>query len=333
MTKLCWICGNPADSREHKFKKTDVERAGGAWSLAERPSLLNHEGLSVIQGPRADSVKFGKVLCTPCNTTRSQPWDKAYEIFSGWVNDAGSGLMTMETLDFEGIFGAASQQAVLNLLKYLLKHFGCQLADRDYTIPFDLADLFDRSDLAPFQVSFARNRYWYEFERGGSGLCGNFAMFGTISRSTGRISPPYLSGIQIGCLDIVYRYGDFEAYPWEGQQFSAPLKAIDLGLYDQNSGQPHFHSELPPGAAEFTIGGRRFLAPLLSPQQRAQINAMPSLSADNTYVANLDACLGVITVLMGWFYPEIDREFLENNLTPPEMNDLLRAFHLNTFGG
>lgn len=333
MTKPCWICGAPADSREHKFKRTDVTRAGGDWSLGERPSLLNDKGLSLIQGSDSKKVKFGKVLCTPCNTTISQPWDKAYEVFSDWIVNAAASLMTMEALDFGKIFGATYQYDVLNLLKYLLKHFGCQLSDRDYTIPTNLPELLARDDLAPFTVTLARSQHWYGIERGSSGLFGNFAMFGQICQSTGRASPPYVSGIQIGCLDIVYRYGDIAAYPWEGPRFSAPVKIIELGLWQAQAGQPHFDNGLPPDAAEFFIGGKKYFAPLLSPQQRAQIAAMPTPSAEKTFEKNLNACLDVVVALMAMCYPEINRKLLENNLTLPEMNGVLKAFHLRSFGG
>ena len=143
--------------------------------------------------------------------------------------------------------------------------------------------------------------------------------------------PP--SGIQIGCLDLVYRYGDMAAYPWEGHRFSAPVKTIELGLYQAEAGQPHFHNDLPPDAADFIIGGKKYVAPLLSLQQRAQINAMPYPSAEKIFEANLDACFDVVAVLMAMTYPEIDRMFLENNLTLPEMNNVLKAFHLLSFGG
>lgn len=77
MTKLCWICSGPAETREHKFKKTDVDRAGGGWTLGERPHFFGANGLSVIRGPDSKLVKFVKVLCQNCNSARTQPYDNA----------------------------------------------------------------------------------------------------------------------------------------------------------------------------------------------------------------------------------------------------------------
>ena len=259
MTKQCWICGAPAVTREHKFKKTDVARAGGEWAFEERPFFLGKDKFSRIPAPDSKLVKFGKVLCQHCNCAGTQRYDKAYDQFLEWVSTSSRNAMSLDRIDFEAIYGAVWQEGVLCLLKYFLKHFGCVLSDRGYTIPLDLTDLFDRNDTAPFFVSFARNSHWFKFERSGNGPLGNFPMLGMLSESTGLVHQPYISGVLIGCLDIIYGYGDLDSYSWEGARISAPCKSVSLGLYNQNAGHPHIIAGFPPQPREFTIGHKVYL--------------------------------------------------------------------------
>jgi hypothetical protein len=89
----CWICGNLADSREHKFKRSDVAQSSKTWAPNDQPYYFGEGGSRRIQGPGSELVKFEKILCHRCNTTRTQPFDRAYERFTEWVNRKGNFLM------------------------------------------------------------------------------------------------------------------------------------------------------------------------------------------------------------------------------------------------
>jgi hypothetical protein len=80
--RSCWICGNPADSWEHKFKRSDVAQSSKTWAPDDQPYYFEEAGSRRIQGPGSDLVKFDKVLCRRCNTTRTQPFDRDYERFA-----------------------------------------------------------------------------------------------------------------------------------------------------------------------------------------------------------------------------------------------------------
>src|SRR5205807_8453472 len=103
-------------------------------------------------------ANFGKVLCGDCNSARTQPFDRAYEVFSEWVHDTNHHIMTLRHLDFSSIYGTDFEPAVLNLQKYFVKHLGCRLASDHYHIPAGLAPSLWTEHLQPFEISFARSR-------------------------------------------------------------------------------------------------------------------------------------------------------------------------------
>jgi hypothetical protein len=81
----CWWCGAPADSREHKFKRTDLARMMEAPSDYLMWGGTHAERMSKITGTRSGAVKFPAHLCTACNNERSQPFDGAYDQLADFV--------------------------------------------------------------------------------------------------------------------------------------------------------------------------------------------------------------------------------------------------------
>jgi hypothetical protein len=75
----CWICGGLANSREHKFKKSDLIRSSTTWAPDDQPYLVAGGMQRRIPSPNSKIATFGKVLCSDCNSTRTQPFDRAYE--------------------------------------------------------------------------------------------------------------------------------------------------------------------------------------------------------------------------------------------------------------
>jgi hypothetical protein len=212
----CWICGNPADSREHKFKKSDVAQAGKTWAPSDRPHFVNASGRHRIRGPDSQLVKFEKVLCRKCNNTDTQPFDRAYERFAEWVNQKGLALITETHIDFAKIYGSAFQEGVSNLMKCFAKHLGCRIASENYTMPSNLASSLKTADLRPFEVSLTRNSQVVGYSMRGPGVLHNFPTLGRYSPSTGDVHAPYLSGMIVGYLDVIYRYEEALRYAWEG---------------------------------------------------------------------------------------------------------------------
>jgi 5-methylcytosine-specific restriction endonuclease McrA len=78
----CWICGELADSAEHKIKKSDIVKINGTGSSKKGEVLLQQgDSLLPLQGSNSKLVKYDKILCSSCNNGFTQPFDKAHECF------------------------------------------------------------------------------------------------------------------------------------------------------------------------------------------------------------------------------------------------------------
>jgi hypothetical protein len=276
-----------------------------------------------IQGPNSQLVKFGKVLCQACNTTRTQPFDLAYERFADWVNHKGAALMNEAQIDFVEVYGSSFEEGVLNLLKYFAKHLGCRIASDDYISPPNLAPSLAGTNLAPFEVSFARNAEIAGFDVRGMGVLNNFPLMGTVSAAGGVPHHPYVSGMVVGYLDVIYRYGHRPRFPWEGDPVVPSNRTVRMGEYMR--GAPHLSKGDIPGPnniRKIKIGATEFSIPVLSIEHLRYIRSFDLPRADMTFQQNLQARLRVAHAILSPLYPEVTLSFLEENLTIPESDAL-----------
>jgi hypothetical protein len=132
----CWWCGKSADSREHKHKRTDITNVFKDFS--GNPIIIKDGKEFDLKSPKSKKLKFGKILCQDCNTTRSQPFDFAYDIFIKYIENNRNTLIAEQQIDFERIFSNNPLEGKLNVLKYYIKHIGCRLAMNGISIDEDL---------------------------------------------------------------------------------------------------------------------------------------------------------------------------------------------------
>src|SRR5450755_1536950 len=83
----CWWCRAPADSREHKFKRSDLIREHGAapYVGGAELSIVGASGSIRARSNKSRPLKFKPNLCQACNNARSQPFDRAYDQFVSWI--------------------------------------------------------------------------------------------------------------------------------------------------------------------------------------------------------------------------------------------------------
>jgi hypothetical protein len=132
------MCGNPATTGEHKIKRADLHRIHGRgrqFTHANLNYLLTDGNVVVLQGPNSTYLKYQNVLCAHCNNTKSQPYDRAYDLFIDFVESSREEILTRRQLNFARIFGPFWQEQQLNLYKYFVKAFGCRLADAGELVP------------------------------------------------------------------------------------------------------------------------------------------------------------------------------------------------------
>jgi hypothetical protein len=323
----CWICGGLANSREHKFKRSDLIRSSTTWAPDDRPYFVAGGVKRPIASPNAKIATFGKVLCVDCNSARTQPFDRAYEAFSRWVNQTDRAIMAQSRLDFSAIYGADFGASVLNLMKYFVKQLGCLLASDRYSIPAGLAPSLWTKEVRPFEISFARSQLLGDLPARGPGILGNYALFGTYSASTREVRGPYITGTIVGYLDVIIRHDFATRYPWEGDSVDPAHPTVRLGLYEGSASGAHlFDGELPgsDNAREFQIGGYTFRLPILSPEHMQYILSLPRPEAGMTFEQDIERRLEITHAILAPFFPEMTIPFLEENLSIPDTNAIWR---------
>lgn len=133
----CWWCGSPADSREHRHKKSDVVRSFGPapWTdtVVRVKSGSSYE--ERIQGPNSGSLKFSKVLCANCNNAKSQPFDLAYDTFASFLHQNAEAVVQSGRFRFSRIYGKGWKGQRVDLCKYFIKNICCRLAEDGIQVP------------------------------------------------------------------------------------------------------------------------------------------------------------------------------------------------------
>lgn len=165
----CWWCGQPADSREHRYKKTDVIKAFGPAPWAVKPvRFASGAGQGQeIQGPKSDRLKFAAVLCSACNNARSQEFDHAYRIFSDFADDNAEAFAARSVIDFRKIYGVDYRRHQKFLTKYFVKHVCCRLAEDRIKVPEAVIEYLDGTQkrLTHLSLTLGVNAKIYEMEQ------------------------------------------------------------------------------------------------------------------------------------------------------------------------
>jgi hypothetical protein len=143
----CWWCSKPADSAEHKYKRTDIVSEFGRGPYRLGAALVRHVGGKVvaegIQGPSSSHFKFPIGLCHHCNSTRSQNIDLAYESFVKFVRDSEENILRDRQLDFALAFGPQWASTLADVRRYFVKHACSRIADASLSIGDDLLEFLD----------------------------------------------------------------------------------------------------------------------------------------------------------------------------------------------
>jgi len=139
---LCWICNrNEANSGEHKTKRTDLlavlgkptQEAPFYYHDMERPNRL-------VKSLDAKILKAPIRICAECNTTRTQPHDRAWERMSERLR--ARRLKVGEWMRANRIFPYDTRREMMNVHLFFLKLFGCMLCEakaNGYDLPIDIA--------------------------------------------------------------------------------------------------------------------------------------------------------------------------------------------------
>ena len=133
----CWICGEPADSKEHKIKASDVRHFFGAVSR-QRPIYYQGGKIPNIKVGSAKSkrLKTDNVICARCNDTRTAPYDRAWEQLSAYVSGNWEQMKRRGRFKLQSVSPGETKRQGTYVQLYFAKLFGCRIVDE--RIPIDI---------------------------------------------------------------------------------------------------------------------------------------------------------------------------------------------------
>lgn len=126
---LCWWCDSPADSREHKLKRSDLQREFGRppYYGARTLQRITVGGSQEMNGPGSPRMKFRAAMCARCNNERSQPFDTAWDCFVSALVDNEPQIVESRSVDLRLVFGDGWRTRSLDVARYLVKHAICRI--------------------------------------------------------------------------------------------------------------------------------------------------------------------------------------------------------------
>lgn len=234
MTKKCWICGAEADSEEHRIKAADLRRAFGCGPY-QGPNAVGHytEGHeTLVQGPKSAMVKYAPSLCRACNSTGTQPFDRAYDTFIDWVMGSEAEVLRARRINFARVFGDSWEDDQRNLYKYFAKSFGCRLVHSEAEVPSDVVSLLSKSQFETMLLlSMAVNEDVLLMpKQDRDGFIGKGELVAWASRQDPAAVTGYTWDEHVSWLTICYWYG-YEPDGEYGATWVADRQHVYLGSF------------------------------------------------------------------------------------------------------
>ena len=111
---LCWICkAEEGTTREHRPKRSDLKAVLGDSG----PLYLHNDKRRnrKIQSINSKLVKFSPSICNTCNSARTQPHDRAWEILSEALRNRNPPIKPGDIIRADRIFRYKTSQEMLNM--------------------------------------------------------------------------------------------------------------------------------------------------------------------------------------------------------------------------
>lgn len=143
---ICWICGGPADSREHRVKASDLRLLFPEISQLQPIYSHNEQRPPKSVGSvRSDTLKWEAKLCHACNTTLTQPYDRAWQTLSTHLFERPNPAPG-QRVRLHKIFPGSTRRSMRHVHLFFVKLMGCLIAEHKPPI-----------DIAPFANALRRD--------------------------------------------------------------------------------------------------------------------------------------------------------------------------------
>lgn len=155
----CWICGNIADSEEHKIKASDLRRY-----LGKNFDAFYKSDESIFEGKTSYKnrlFKFPKIICQNCNNNVTKDADVSYDEFAKYIDRNFNSLINDRHIDFCKIYGEGWISQKQDLYRYFAKHAGCKIYSGDGGKTINLSELsafiLGNDTMVNFHITFQIN--------------------------------------------------------------------------------------------------------------------------------------------------------------------------------
>lgn len=126
----CWICGQEGDSGEHMIKASDLRSHFG--NISQKKPIFFHENekrnipLGSLNSKR---FKFASLVCSKCNNSLTQPYDRAWEALSNYLRSNWPELLQSRKINLVKVFPGKVHKSMLYVHLYFVKIFGCKVVE------------------------------------------------------------------------------------------------------------------------------------------------------------------------------------------------------------
>lgn len=196
-----------------------------------------------FRGPKSSLVKFTASLCAPCNNSRSQAFDGAWDTFVGYVADHEPEIVATQRLDWAAVLGADWKARGTDVERYVVKHIICRLIDQapgPISLDAEYIDFLDGGERPrTMEVELIIDLGVVELLRAtraspppeqpdaaDAGFLGTTALWVQQSQSTGQWSEPQ-AGLYYRYMGVFWRLGVASVTPFD-QQVITLAKADEL---------------------------------------------------------------------------------------------------------
>jgi hypothetical protein len=154
----CWICGSIANSAEHMIKRSDLKLVLG--DLTRGKPFHMHTAQSInrpIQSINSKSLKIPNSICIPCNTRLTQPYDKAWETLSSFLQ--ARAFPAGASFDIKTVFPDQTAKKMVAFHLFFTKLFGCYAAAHQIPVDFAKMSIAVRQG-TPFRNTYSKILYF-----------------------------------------------------------------------------------------------------------------------------------------------------------------------------
>lgn len=126
----CWICGREGNTREHLIKASDLRSCFG--HVSQKNPIYFHtsnEKSIPIGSLKSKRITFDALICNPCNSALTQPYDRAWESLSSYLTTNWPKVVNSKRLNLAKVFPGSVHKSMLYVHLYFVKLFGCKIAE------------------------------------------------------------------------------------------------------------------------------------------------------------------------------------------------------------